>query len=40
MNKEGILTFYMEIISLKKVERSDFYNSSFVNSHSSIVTGC
>jgi len=44
MNNEGILSFYIGIISIKTVERSDFHHSSFfirqssfqiVNRHSS-----
>jgi hypothetical protein len=30
MNNEGILSFYIGIISIKTVERSDFHHSSLI----------
>ena len=38
MNNEGILLFHIEIIATKKIERSDFLNSSFVVRHSSFLS--
>ena len=34
MNNEGILSFYIGIIAIKTIERSDFHNSSTVIRHS------